>query len=107
MDMIYKSTRGNAQEVTASQAILQGLAPDGGLYVPKALPKLTQTMREIAAMNYKETALAVLSLFLTDYTKEELTACIDAAYDAKFDTEEIAPLVQADGAYYLELFHRV
>ncbi|MCR5377048.1 MAG: threonine synthase [Lachnospiraceae bacterium] len=105
MDMIYKSTRGNAQEVTASQAILQGLAPDGGLYVPKALPKLTQTMREIAAMNYKETALAVLSLFLTDYTKEELTACIDAAYDAKFDTEEIAPLVQADGAYYLELFH--
>ncbi len=105
MDMIYKSTRGDAKEVTASQAILQGLAPDGGLYVPKELPKLNYTMREIASMTYRETALAVLSLFLTDYTTEELTACIDAAYDSKFDTEEIAPLVQADGAYYLELFH--
>lgn len=43
--------------------------------------------------------------FLTDFTEEELKNCINAAYDSKFDTEEIAPLVQADGAYYLELFH--
>lgn len=105
MDMIYKSTRGDAKEVTASQAILQGLAPDGGLYVPVKLPRLCKTMRELSRMTYKETAYEVLSLFLTDYTEEELKACIDAAYDSKFDTEEIAPLVQADGAYYLELFH--
>jgi len=105
MEMIYKSTRGNAEEITASQAILQGLAPDGGLYVPATMPKLTRTMAELGAMSYREIAYEVLSLFLTDYTEEELKACIDAAYDSKFDTEEIAPLVQADGAYYLELFH--
>lgn len=105
MEMLYKSTRGDAGVVTASQAILQGLAPDGGLYVPVELPKLARTMRELSQMTYRETAYEVLSLFLTDYTEEELKACIDAAYDDKFDTEEIAPLVQADGAYYLELFH--
>ena len=105
MEMLYRSTRGAAGEVTASQAILQGLAPDGGLYVPVKLPKLAHTMREMADMTYKETAFEVLSLFLTDYTEDELRHCIDAAYDEKFDTEVIAPLVQADGAYYLELFH--
>ena len=46
-----------------------------------------------------------MKLFLSDFTKEELQTCIQRAYDDKFDTEEIAPLVYADGAYYLELFH--
>lgn len=105
MEMLYKSTRGDAGEVTASQAILQGLAPDGGLYVPVKLPTLARTMREMSQMTYRETAFEVLSLFLTDYTEEELRHCIDSAYDDKFDTDVIAPLVQADGAYYLELFH--
>lgn len=56
-------------------------------------------------MSYQETAYAVMKQFLTDFTEEELKACINKAYDSKFDTEEIAPLVHADGAYYLELFH--
>ncbi len=56
-------------------------------------------------MSYKETAYVVMKEFLTDFTEEELKSCIDKAYDAKFDTEEIAPLVKAEGAYYLELFH--
>ena len=56
-------------------------------------------------MNYQETAYEVMKLFLTDFTKEELQDCINKAYDSKFDTEVIAPLVEADGAYYLELFH--
>ena len=56
-------------------------------------------------MSYKETAYAVMKEFLTDFTEEELKSCIDKAYDSKFDTEEIAPLVKAEGAYYLELFH--
>lgn len=56
-------------------------------------------------MSYQETAYEVMKLFLTDFTEEELKHCINSAYDSKFDTEEIAPLVDADGAYYLELFH--
>ena len=60
---------------------------------------------ELANMTYQETAYAVMKQFFTDFTEEELKNCINKAYDSKFDTKEIAPLVDADGAYYLELFH--
>ncbi len=56
-------------------------------------------------MSYQETAFEVMKLFFTDFTEEELKICIDRAYDEKFDTREIAPIVKADGAFYLELFH--
>ncbi|MBQ3584107.1 MAG: threonine synthase [Lachnospiraceae bacterium] len=105
MDLQYKSTRSENEVVTASQAILKGLASDGGLFVPTAIPKLSVSVQELAKMSYKETAYVVMKEFLTDFTEEELKSCIDKAYDEKFDTEEIAPLVKAEGAYYLELFH--
>ncbi|MGN0291760.1 MAG: threonine synthase [Lachnospiraceae bacterium] len=105
MDMLFSSTRNSNEKVTASQAILKGLADDGGLFVPNEIPKLDVSMEELAKMSYQETAYAVMKQFLTDFTEEELKNCINKAYDAKFDTEEIAPLVEADGAYYLELFH--
>lgn len=104
LDLQYKSTRSD-ETVTASQAILKGLASDGGLFVPTAIPKLGVSLNELAKMSYKETAYVVMKEFLTDFTEEELRTCIDRAYDNKFDTEEIAPLVKAEGAYYLELFH--
>ena len=105
MDLMYSSTRNAGEKVTASQAVLQGLANDGGLFVPNQLPKLDLAIRDMTTMDYKAIAYEVMKLFLTDYTKEELMHCINSAYDSKFDTEEIAPLVYADGAYYLELFH--
>lgn len=105
MELLYKSTRGDKTAVTASQAILQGLACDGGLFVPTEIPKLDVTMEQLAGMSYQETAYEVMKLFLTDFTEEELKSCIRSAYDEKFDTEVIAPLAKADGAYYLELFH--
>lgn len=105
MDLLYKSTRDSSVQVTASQAILQGLSADGGLFVPNEIPKLDLTVDELAKMSYQETAYAVMSRFLTDYTEEELKDCIAKAYDEKFDTEEIAPLAKADGAYFLELYH--
>ena len=105
MDLTYTSTRGQGGTVTASQAILKGLADDGGLYVPTSLPKLEVSMEKMAQMSYAEVAYEVMKLFLTDFTEEELKNCIANAYDSKFDTEIIAPIVQADGAYYLELFH--
>lgn len=104
MDLLFKSTRGN-ETVTASQAILKGLADDGGLFVPTAIPKLDTSIETLSGMNYKETAYEVMKLFLTDFTEDELKHCIDSAYDSKFDVEEIAPMVKADGAYFLELFH--
>ncbi|MBQ2705996.1 MAG: threonine synthase [Agathobacter sp.] len=105
MELMYSSTRNKNEKVTASQAILKGLATDGGLFVPDSIPALDVTVEELAQMSYQETAYAVMKQFLTDFTEEELKNCIDKAYDAKFDTEEIAPLVDAKGAYYLELFH--
>lgn len=105
MSIMYKSTRSNGDKVTASQAILKGLADDGGLFVPDGIPALEVELEKLAGLSYKETAYEVMKLFLSDFTKEELMYCIDGAYDDKFDTKEIAPLVKKDGAFYLELFH--
>lgn len=105
MDLLYRSTRDSGVQVTASQAILKGLSADGGLFVPNTIPELDVSLDELAQMSYQETAYAVMSRFLTDFTEEELKGCIEKAYDEKFDLPEIAPLVKAGGAYYLELFH--
>lgn len=105
MEVLYKSTRGNGSTVTASQAILKGLADDGGLFVPLQIPSLEVPVAKLAKMSYQEVAYEVMSRFFTDFTEDELKSCIAKAYDEKFDTKEIAPLREADGAYYLELFH--
>lgn len=105
MDLLYKSTRNAETTVTASQAILKGLAEDGGLFVPVTIPKLDVTMDELKEMDYQQTAYAVMKQFLTDFTEEELKNCINNAYDSKFDTELIAPLAKVDDTYHLELFH--
>ncbi len=105
MDIMYSSTRGKGGKVTASQAILKGLAEDGGLFVPDSIPALDKSLKELSEMSYQQVAYEVMKLFLTDFTKEELQGCINRAYDSKFDTEVIAPLTYAEGAYYLELFH--
>ena len=105
MEVIYRSTRSNSEPVTASQAILKGLSDDGGLFVPDHIPALDKSLSELTGMSYQQVAYEVMKLFLTDFTEEELKNCINNAYDSKFDTEKIAPLVQADDAYYLELFH--
>ena len=73
--------------------------------MPTELPKLDVTMDELKTMSYQETAYAVMKQFLTDFTEEELKHCINSAYDSKFDTEVIAPLVKVGDTYHLELFH--
>lgn len=105
MDLLYSSTRNSEKKITASQAILKGLADDGGLFVPESIPALDVSVEELSKMSYQQVAYEVMKLFLTDFTEEELKNCINRAYDSKFDTTEIAPLKFADGAYYLELFH--
>jgi threonine synthase len=103
--ILYSSTRGKQKGLTASQAILKGLAEDGGLFMPDHIPAFDFDLETLVGADYRETAYQVIKLFLTDFTEEELRHCINSAYDSKFDTPEIAPLVLADGAYYLELFH--
>jgi threonine synthase len=105
MEVLYNSTRSKKNPVKASQAILKGLSQDGGLFVPDHIPALDKSLKELSEMDYKQVAYEVMKLFLTDFTEGELKSCIDKAYDSKFDTDVIAPLVCAQGAYYLELFH--
>ena len=82
MELFYQSTRSKSKPVKASQAILKGLAEDGGLYVPEAIPTLDKSLEEFSHMTYQETAYEVMKLFLADFTQEELKDCINKAYDS-------------------------
>ena len=101
----YKSTRGSENIKTAAQAVIKGIAEDKGLYVPDSVPALPVSIEELAEMPYKEVAYNIISAFFTDYTPEEMRACVDGAYDSKFDAEEVVPVAEAGGAHFLELYH--
>ena len=103
--MRYTSTRDNSVHMSASEAILQGLSDEGGLFVPESIPVPDVSLKEMAQMDYRQVAYEVMKGFLDDFTEEELKACIDAAYDEKFDTPDIAPLKKVNDAYILELWH--
>lgn len=105
MAVLYSSTRGGEKGVSASQAILKGLACDGGLFVPNAIPVIDGKLSDWKKLSYKELAYEVMKLYFDDFTEEELKNCIERAYDEKFDTDVIAPMTEADGVFYLELFH--
>lgn len=107
--MDYISTRGGGQPVSAAQAIVSGLAPDGGLYVPQSLPSFTlDEIASLAGLGYTGRAVEVLSRYLTDFTRGELTEYVERAYaKSKFPPKAVAPVVPLgdNGAYVLELFH--
>ncbi len=103
--MKYVSTRGYKEELTGAQAIIQGIAPDKGLYVPKEIPKLPFKAEDMIGRSYKEIAKPVIGAFFDDFTDEELSYCVDEAYDEKFEAQEIVPLRKVNGAFFLELFH--
>ena len=106
--MFFKSTRSNEKAVaTAAQVIKQGLADDGGLFVPESIPALTQQeIAELCHESYPVRAARILAKFLTDYTYEELLADCQAAYDEKSFVGGAAPLVNIhDGFESLELWH--
>ncbi len=107
--MQYISTRGSGERVSAAQAIKQGLASDGGLFMPETLPVFTaQDLDEWRKMTYVERAVHVIGRFLTDYTEEELREDCEAAYaQARFPgVSSAAPVVRiGEKAAVLELFH--
>ncbi|MEG0754248.1 MAG: threonine synthase, partial [Angelakisella sp.] len=105
--MNYISTRDSSNKVSAAEAILRGIAPDGGLYLPETLPQIDQSFLErLCSMQYTQRAKEVLRLFLTDYTDAEISACVDAAYGSGFDDNRPAPLSSLTGSnYFLELWH--
>ncbi len=106
--MRYLSTRGaSGSHVSAAQAIVQGLAPDGGLFVPENFPRLTcDAISQMAGQSYQQVAKRVMGLYLDEFSAVELSAMVDAAYTDNFDDRAIAPLVPIDEREsILELFH--
>ncbi len=101
--MQYISTRNKDICISASEAIIQGISRDGGLFVPKTLPKI-DNIENLIDMDYKELAYEVMSKFITDFEPHILKDCIDKAYDDKF-TKGIVPIADVGDAYFLELFH--
>ncbi|MBQ9081677.1 MAG: threonine synthase, partial [Clostridia bacterium] len=103
--MYFLSTRG-AQKVTGAQAIVRGLADDGGLFVPESFPKVSEEeLNAMLDMGYPERAAYVLHKYLDDYDYEGLKAACERAY-AQFEGDDAAPLVKiSGGVYILELFH--
>ncbi len=105
--VFYTSTRDNNVKVTASKAIADGISPDGGLYIPESIPALSEAdLKDLLNKSYIERAKKVLGLYLTDFTEEELSYCVEGAYkEGKFSSEKVAPVVSLhDNVNVLELF---
>lgn len=105
--MTYKSTRSDQHCATASQAILNGIAPDGGLYTLDHLPTLsTDTLRQLVGASYQDVAKTILPLFLNDFTQEEIDYCVNSAYGVdNFNTDNMVVIQTIANRHYLELFH--
>ena len=106
--MYYVSTRDHSLQYTPAQAIAQGLSRDGGLFLPVSIPKLPEgALKKMTGMTYQQRAQYIMSLYLEDFTAEELGQFAEKAYGPdKFDTPAVAPLKKVDdGTYCLELWH--
>lgn len=105
--MIYTSTRDSSVRVSAAEAIAKGISDEGGLFVPMTIPTLNLVdIEKLARLDYIGRAKEVLKLYLTDFTEEELSMCVEGAYKAeKFSSLKIAPLYKLnDNAQILELW---
>lgn len=105
--MMYVSTRDQQTKVTAAKAIAQGLAPDGGLFVPEQIPSVSKEMLgDLCAMDYRARAVAIMEPYLEDFSREELITYVTAAYGDNFDDRAIAPVKFTDDITgILELYH--
>ncbi len=101
----YRSTRGGESGISSAEAILRGIAEDGGLFVPERFPSPVPDLAALVGLDYRQLAYPIMRPFLPDFTEAELRACIAHAYDAKFRSPLVAPLVKKAGVHFLELFH--
>jgi threonine synthase len=102
--MKYISTRNKKLEISASKGVLQGISEDGGLLVPKILPKI-DNLDIMKDLGYQELAYKVMRIFLSDFEEKTIKDAIKKAYDHKFSLNTIVPIVEVQDVFFLELFH--
>ncbi len=106
MCVFYQSTRGKVGHTFSAEAVLKGIAGDGGLFIPTAFPEITaKELREMQGLGYRDISFQVMRRFFADFSEEELKSCILKAYDDKFRSAAVAPLVSRADTLFLELFH--
>ena len=105
--MYYYSTRNKTIRVSGAEAIVKGLSPDGGLFIPERIPVLNaEEQEELLKLDYPHLAARIMSLYLTDFSEEELLTFTKAAYGpGRFDSCDVAPLRKAGDVSVLELWH--
>lgn len=105
--MNYVSTRNNAVKVSSAFAIAHGISAEGGLYVPESIPRLTvEDFTKLSELGYKGKAEFILKKYLTDFSDEEISACVEGAYTGSFDNEKPAAIAQlGEKINILELWH--
>ena len=102
--MRYLSTRGGVKNVSFREAVMMGLASDGGLLVPERIPDIKDQLQALKDMDYVALAEAVMAPFIDDIPAAELKSLIDRSYST-FDHPLVTPLVPVDDFHVLELFH--
>ena len=105
MTTFYHSTRSDSETVTSKQAILAGIAPDGGLYVSDDAVRNKLDLRAVCQEGYHQIACRVLGTLLPDFTEQEVASCVAAAYADNFDTPAVTPLSPLGTDWLLELYH--
>ena len=104
--MKYRSTRGSKDNTLNSpSAIIQGLAPDGGLYVPLNFPEPNFKLEDLPKLSYKQIAAMVIALFFNDFSKEQIISSVTNAYNKQWDDRSVVPIEKHNGNFYMELFH--
>jgi len=105
--MNYYSTRDSSKKVSAAQAIAQGLAPDGGLFIPETIPTVTaEELEKLCKLDYRERAVTIMGKYLKEFTADELRGFVKDAYADNYDSAAIAPTVFLnDQTGVLELWH--
>ncbi len=101
---VYISSRNRENSCTSHEAVIHGLAADGGLYTPASIDSCID-VKDLIHASYQETAMAVLQAMCSDYSHEELHECVYGAYDTKFDTDEIVPVTATRDGWMMELWH--
>ncbi len=103
--MHYFSTRGGVSSLSFTQAVMMGLAEDGGLLLPRTIPRIgSETLEKWSNLPYDELAFEVMSRFIDDIPASDLKALIEKSYST-FSHKDVTPLVKHENLYILELFH--